>query len=250
MRTMSALVLSLLVVACGSGSAGTAASFDDPEVARIHERMMEVISPNGGWERARYLEFDWAVGDNVRRHRWDRWEGDARVESVADGQTLVALFNTSDPTAGRVWLGGVELSGEEAETRLNAAYRSHINDGYWLLMPFKWSDPGVHTEYLGEQVDEAGRRWEVVQLSFDEVGLTPQNRYHAFVNPETGRMERWHHFSNVQADPSPSDWWEWGRVGPIELAVNRGTAGEVRIHFPHLRVETSVPAGVFDPPAD
>jgi hypothetical protein len=251
MRTRLTFAVSLLLLTgCGGGGAGSQYTFDDPEVTRIYNRMMEVMAPDGGWERARYLEFDWAIGQNVRRHRWDRWEGWARYETQAQGQTQVVIFNTNDLSTGRVWLDGVEVTGEEAQTRITAAYRGHINDSYWLIMPYKWSDPGVRLRYLGEQTDDAGRRWEVVELAFDDgIGLTPQNMYRAFINPETGRMERWHHFPSPDAEAAPSDWTEWQRYGPIELAENRrGPDGLPRIFFPHLRVETSVPAGAFDPP--
>ncbi len=261
MRTRVAIAVSFLLAACGPGgseeSPGTTdsgARFDDQEVARVHERMMQVIAPDRGWERARYLEFQWTVarpdGSTLARtHRWDRWEGHARVEDQAAGQPRISIFNTNDPAAGRVWVGGQELSGEAAAEALTSAYRAHINDSYWLVMPYKWSDPGVLTRYLGEQTDESGRRWEVVELSFGEgIGLTPQNRYHAFINPETGRMERWHHFPDADADPAPSDWVDWQQYGPIELAENRMVNGNPRIFFPHLRVETEVPAGAFDPP--
>lgn len=237
-----------------TATADPGVSFEDPEVAPIHDRMMEVIAPNDGWERTRYLEFDWAVNRGsdpalVRSHRWDRWNGDVRVEAPAGGATRVSIFNVSDPAAGRVWEDGEELTGEAADEALAGAYRAHINDSYWLVMPFKWTDPGVTTSYLGEQTDEDGRTWEVVELSFEsDAGLTPQNVYHAFVNPETGRMERWHHFSDSDSEPSPSDWTDWRSYGPIELAENRMVDGSPRIFFPHLRAETELPEGVFDPP--
>jgi hypothetical protein len=270
-RTGTLLLVALLAVACGSDApadragaespagesavgeraVGPAYSFSDPDVTRVYQRMMSTIAPENGWERARYLEFDrGSPAGSVRRHRWDRWEGRARVEAEVEGGTMVALFETDRPTEGRVWLDGTEVTGGDAEALLAGAYRTHINDGYWLLMPFKWDDPGVTTRYLGSQEDEDGRRWEVVELAFDDgIGITPQNMYHAFVNMETGRMERWHHFANPEASPSPSEWTEWARYGPIELAQNRRVDGEVRSHFPHLRVETSVPEGALDPPA-
>ncbi len=224
--------------------------FQDPDVARIHARMMTVLAPDDGWERARYLEFHRrSPAGTVWEHQWDRWEGRARVAGEMDGERMVALFPTDDPGSGRVWLDGEEVTGEEAETLLARAHRSHINDGYWLVMPFKWGDPGVTTRYLGEEEDEDGRRWEVVELAFDDgIGLTPQNRYHAFVDPGTGRMERWHHFSNPEASPSPSEWTDWERHGPIVLAVHRRSGGEIRSSFPHIRVETEVPPGVLSPP--
>jgi hypothetical protein len=261
MGTRSAVVLSFFLAACApAGSddapvtAGSQFQFEDPEVTRVYERLLEVTAPDRGWERARYLEFSWAVtrGDGsslVRSHRWDRWEGDARVEVEVDGMPRISIFNTNDPGGGRVWLGGEELTGETAAEVLAGSYRAHINDSYWLVMPYKWPDPGVVTSYLGEQTDEEGRTWEVVELSFaSDIGLTPQNMYHAFINPETGRMERWHHFPEAGADPSPSDWADWRRYGPIELAENRVVDGNPRIYFPQLRVETEVPEGAFDPP--
>ncbi len=231
-------------------------AFDDPEVTRIHSRMVEVMAPENGWERTRYLEFDWAVNRPdggeplVRAHRWDRWEGMARVEApTQEGGSYVAIFDTADPEAGQVWVDGEEVTGDEALQRLQGAYRAHINDGYWLLMPYKWTDPGVTVTYQGEvHEEEAGVHWEVVELSFDDVGLTPQNMYRAWVNTETGLMERWEHFSNPEASPSPSDWSEWVRVGPLSLALNRRSGGELRIFFTHVLAAEAVPEGAFAPP--
>jgi len=268
MRTRIALLVSVLVpslalAACDDPTPEPdapptleeqAEAFDDPEVARIWTRMMETIAPDDGWERARYLEFHWAVSRNgeplVREHAWDRWEGQARVWAPTDDGEMMAIFPTDDPESGRVWLAGEELSGEEAAERLNSAHRTHVNDAYWLLMPYKWTDPGVEARYAGHETDDDGMEWEVVELTFDEgIGLTPQNMYRAFINPETGRMERWHFLSNPDADPSPADWADWRQVGPIQLSENRMVGGEPRIFFPHLRVETEVPEGAFDPPA-
>lgn len=231
-------------------------AFDDPEVTRIHSRMVEVMAPENGWERTRYLEFDWAVnrGDGeplVRAHRWDRWEGRARVEApTQDGGTYVAIFSTDDPEAGQVWVDGVEVTGEEATRRLQGAYSAHINDSYWLIMPYKWTDPGVSVTWLGEEV-EGDTRWEKVELAFDDgVGLTPRNRYRAWVNQESGLMERWEHFRDAEAQPSPSDWTEWISSGPIMLALNRRSGGETRIFFSHVLAAESVPDEAFAPPGN
>ena len=232
--------------------------FEDADVTRLHSRMVDAMAPDNGWERTRYLEFDWAVnrmdGSDplVRAHRWDRWEGNARVEApTQEGGSYVAIFNTSDPESGRVWVDGVEIAGDEAAARLRSAYSAHINDSYWLIMPYKWTDPGVTARYVGEEVDEAtGLRWEKVELSFEEVGLTPQNVYRGWIHPETGLMERWEHFRTADAEPSPSDWTDWTRSGPISLAMNRQSDGQVRIFFSHVLASESVPDGAFDPPTE
>jgi hypothetical protein len=240
------------------GPAGIEAhAFEDPEVTRIHARMIRELAPNQGWERTRYLEFDWAVAradggpPAIRAHRWDRWEGVARVEnSLQDGRTVVAIFSTDDPESGSVWIDGEPVTDEEeAANRLRSAYSTHINDSYWLIMPYKWTDPGVTVRYLGDEVEEeTGIRWERVELSFDEVGLTPQNVYRAWINDATGRMERWEHLRTSEANPSPMNWEEWVQPGPISLALNRSWNGQLRIFFSHVVAAETVPPAAFDPP--
>lgn len=232
-------------------------AFEDAEVTRLHRRMIQEMAPNNGWERSQYIEFDWAVARSdggppaVRSHRWDRWNGIARVENtLQDGRTLVAIFPTDDPETGQVWINGeAVVDTEEAANRLRSALSTHINDSYWLVMPYKWTDPGVTVRHLGEEFEEAsGIRWEKVELSFEEVGLTPQNVYRAWINDATGRMERWEHFRNAEANASPMSWEEWVRPGPISLALNRSWNGQLRIFFSHVLASESVPEGAFDAP--
>lgn len=263
----AALFLSLSIVclsaaACseGTGEPEEAAAveepspFEDPELARIHGRMMETMAPDRGWERARYIRFDWVVdrgeGEPSRRfHRWDRYTGEYRLEAPADGGTMVALFNVNRPQEGRVWIDGGAVEGERKSDLLDRAHAVFINDTYWLLMPYKWDDPGVHAEYMGQETDGEGRSWEVVQLSFEEdVGRTPENVYRAYVSPESGLMERWHHYRTEGVEPLVSDWENWHRVGPIMLADSRPLGGGRTIRFENLVVSEQVPPGAFEPP--
>jgi len=219
---------------------------------------MEVMAPDDGWERARYFEFTFGSGSIEaaaagRRHRWDRYTGDYRIDVPGDGGDLIAIFNINDAAAGHAWMGGVPVEDSAVAGRLlQQSYNRFINDSYWFLMPYKWTDPGVEVVYLGERVDEEGSAWEVVQLTFqDGVGLTAHNRYEAFVNPETGLMERWNHFTDRE-DPEPrvqSDWVDWQRFGPIMVATGRPSrSGPGGIFFPGVRIEEEVPPGAFDPP--
>lgn len=270
MRTLLAVLVSALLAAaaaCDPGDPDLAGEpdladeapeplleeheFADPDVTRVHSRMISEMAPDGGWERARYLEFDWVVprpdDEPLRRsHRWDRWGGLAEVRMPVDEGEMVAAFPVDDPHAGRVRVNGEELEGDEAREALERANRTHINDSYWFLMPYKWADPGVRTEYLGRETDEDGREWEVVELSFEDVGITPDNVYRAFINPETGLMERWHYLADREADPSPSDWTGWEEFGPISLATRRERDGELRIGFEAIRVLEEVPEDAFE----
>lgn len=226
----------------------------DAQALRIERRMMEALGGREAWQRTRYLEFDWIVArpgrPEVRRsHRWDRWSGDYRLEAPAGEDPMVALFNVNAPADGRVWLSGVEQEGARADSLLGRAYAIFINDSYWFLMPYKWLDPGVNLQSLGRRTDGEGRSWEVVELTFENVGLTPQNVYHAYVNPDTGLMERWYHFPQRGGEPLVTDWSEWRRCGAVLVSSDRPFRGaEGRIHFENLRCETEVPAGAFAAP--
>ncbi|NIP60447.1 MAG: hypothetical protein GWM92_18865 [Gemmatimonadetes bacterium] len=272
MRTLVGILVSLLLASCragppeeGSGDpqgaegASLEEVLDDPEVARIYRAMMDTLAPDRGWERTRYLAFDWLVGRENgwlrRSHRWDRVSGDYRVEAPIgeEGDTMVALFNVTSPTQGeRVWVNGEPVTdAARADSLARRAHAWFINDSYWLLMPYKWADPGVSASYLGT-TDLWGETYETVELTFDEgVGLTPQNRYRAYVDPESGVMEIWQYFRQ-SADTDPGftlAWTDWQDYGPILLSSRRENEdGDARIWFENLRAETSVPDGAFDPP--
>jgi hypothetical protein len=214
--------------------------------------MLTAMGGTDGWARARYLAFDFVVqrdGREVARrsHRWDRHRGDYRLRWTAGPDTLIAVFNAKDAGAGAVRINGQDIEGAREDSLLTRAYAIHINDGYWLIMPYKWRDPGVTLTSQGRQTDAEGRAWDVVKLTFANVGLTPQNEYLAFVNPQTGLMERWHHFPRAGAQPAIYDWRNWQRFGPILLATEKPSPdGATVIRFENVRVETSVPQGAFD----
>lgn len=277
MRTLVVLLVSLLATACtGAGTdassgeesatgttseAATAASLeaalDDPDVVPVYRAMMERLAPDGGWDRTRYLRFDWIVrredGELVRAHSWDRWDGRYRLEAPAgDGRRLVALFNVDHPTEGeRIWLDGEPVEdGARSDSLATRAHAIFVNDSYWLVMPFKWADPGVTTSYVG-RMETWGKEYDVVELTFQEVGLTPQNKYRGFVDPETGVMELWQHFRQAtDAEPAfTMAWTDWQDHGPIWLSSRRESReGDARIYFRNLGAATEVPEGAFDPP--
>jgi len=266
------LPLLLLLAACGTeeapppetaetapAEAGRTSSFDDPRLDSLYEDMMAEMAPDEGRKRLRYLQFAFVVdrGDgNVtrRHHRWDVWGGRYRVDAPVEAGRMVALFNVNDPTGtDEIWLDGAPLT--DAARSDSLAQRAHamfINDSYWLLMPYKWDDPGVTATYLGEEELE-GESYEVVELTFDAVGLTPQNKYRGFVDPETDRMAYWQHFTDAD-DPEPRftmAWGDWQRMGPILLSPTRvDLDGNLALSFEELEASTTVPADVFTAPVD
>jgi hypothetical protein len=257
MRARSvALLMAAATVACsqvnGGANAPATDNLTDPDVRRLHARMIDAMGGDAAWQRARYFEFDFVVerGGNAGAgwsHRWDRYTGDYRLSGTRAGEALVVLMNVNSPDEGRAWVDGQPIEGPRLDSLRTFAYGRFINDSYWLIMPYKWTDPGVTLTYEGPR-NEADRDWEVVKLSFDEVGLTPQNEYFAYLSPETGLMERWYHFSRAEANPSIYDWNGWQQFGPIRLATEKPNPDRTAmIRFENVRVESRVPDGVFVP---
>lgn len=273
MRTPVVLLVSLFLAiglsGCGSGEAesstddGTStptastptSSFADSDVQRLHDRMMGAMDPDGDYLNRRYLAFTWVIqragGEPLgRSHRWDRWSGDVRVDGPTDQGQLVAVFNSNSLDEGRVWLDGTEIVDDSRSEWLGRAHGMHINDSYWLVMPYKWADPGVNARYLGEESDAEGATWEVVELSFESVGRTPQNVYHAHISPASGLMERWAHYRTADADPSYADWREWTDFGGVQLPLDRALAGDARLYFEDVALLAETPSDAFIGPTD
>lgn len=244
----------------GDGPASSAARAEtlertmaDPEAARIFAGVLDSIAPDDGWERTRYLAFDRiSSSGTLRTHRWDRYEGTYWLRAPAGDGEMIARFDVNAPTEGEeIWLDGEAVTDEaRSDSLATRAHALFINDTYWLVFPFKWSDPGVTTRYLGE-MEQWGETYEVVELTFEDVGRTPQNRYRAFVDPESGMFELWQYYSNAD-DREPGftlRWTDWRRYGPIVLSSRReGEDGSVGVHFENLTASTDVPEGAFDAP--
>lgn len=212
----------LILTAVLAVAAGQAAFAVDPTALA---KRLEAAMGDEAFAAARVLHFTWGVerdGQTISayEHTWDRRSGDYRVSGVdrESGKPWLALFNVQSKE-GRAWLGGEEIAGDALAGHLERAYGRFINDTYWLLMPWKWRDPGVNLTYIGTaEVD--GATCDEVELSFGEVGLTSNDRYRAFLDRESGRMVRWSYVLQGEdgtpgaGEPTVWDWTGWVRVEP------------------------------------
>lgn len=247
----------------GDGGAETDAAPRDS--AHVYaDRVLESLGGEDAWEDTRFISFRWIVerdGEVIsdRRHAWDRYEGRYRLEFAAGDASLVALFNEKevreDPALGKIpegraWRDGAELNGVLADSVLSRAYGAFINDTYWLLMPFKWEDPGVHLAYEGTGTLPDGNDYAVVHLTFEPgLGVT-EDQYWAFVDPTTGRMEAWRYHLESREEPGPVIWWEeWTPVGDLTMPLRRRSEeGGLVIRFEDVVAAERVPEDVFVPP--
>ena len=228
-----------------------AADNKDPRAVKIAESMMKAMGGQDAWKTARYLRFDFKVtdGGNVRvdrSHMLDRSTGKYRLQGkTKEGKTSVVLMNMADKT-GSAFVDGKKLEGSEAKKAIDDAYGAYINDYYWLAMPWKWMDTGVNLKYLGKR--KAGSEdCDVVQLTFGQVGLTPGDRYQAFVSPQSNLMTHWEY--TLQSGNKGSWDWEYTTTKGIMLAKNHTNEKGTSINMGDPKFLDSVDAAVFSDPA-
>ena len=250
----SSFILPALSLAAILSTPPPAAAAEDAKAAAVADKVMETLGGADAWNNTRYLRFDFAVdreGKTVvrRAHTWDKWTGAYRVEAnTREGDPWVVLMNVNSKE-GTAHLKGQKLEGEEAKKYLDQAYALWVNDTYWLLMPYKMKAPGVSLAMDGEEKKD-GEAWDKVRLTFDGVGLTPKDKYWAYVNRKTGLVDRWDFvLKGEDKPPSSFSWKNWKTHGKIQLADDRvNLADGTRIYFPVLEVPQSLPETVFSTP--
>ncbi|CAN0556155.1 unnamed protein product, partial [Laminaria digitata] len=152
----------------------------DARAIEIADAVMQSMGGRKNWDNTRYLSWGFGRGEQI----WDKWSGEFRYQQ----DSLVVLMNVNSKE-GRAWADGEEIA--DKDDVLAGAYRAWVNSGYWFMMPYKLKDSGVTLKYVGESTTEDERPAEMLQLTFESVGLTPQNKYHVYVDKETMLVSQW-----------------------------------------------------------
>lgn len=214
------------------------AAASDAEAIAIADEVMEALGGRQAWDDTRFLTWKFF---GRRTHVWDKHTGNLRYENE---DTLVLMNLHSNE--GRVWKGGVEVADASARAEaLTAGESAWINDAYWVFMPYKLKDSGVTLKYVGKGETQAGESADVLELTFDNVGRTPENKYHVYVDDRSRLVTQWDYYPSVD-DAEPRfqlPWLEWERHGEILLSASRGE----RRHE-NVEVLDGVPDSVFSSP--
>ncbi len=202
----------------------------EPEARAIAESVIEAMGGQNAWDSTRHVAWKFFGG---RQHYWDKHNGDIRIEIPANdrGPEMLILMNL-DSRSGRVWTSGEELTGTPLQEGLERGWRSWVNDSYWMFMPYKLMDPGVNLRLVGEDIMADDREADVLEMTFENVGVTPDNRYLVYVARDSGLVEQWSYFAERdQSEPGFTMPWEnWTRFGDILLSTSRGDDADWDIH--------------------
>ena len=208
----------------------------DKKAIAIADEVMEAMGGRKNWDDTRYLTWNFF---NVRKHYWDKHTGNIRIESLKDSNIYLLNLNSM---VGKVLYNGEILEGPDANEHLNKATEMWINDSYWLFMPFKLKDDGVTLKYSGEATTIGNRPADVLELTFDNVGVTPHNKYHIYVDKKNRLVSQWDYYqsANDEAPRFQLPWEDYKLYGKIKLSGSRGQR-----HIEDIAVLDKMPPELF-----
>jgi hypothetical protein len=88
----------------------------------------------------------------------------------------------------------------------------------------------------GKEIEGAQR--EVLRLSFGKVGLTPNDQYRLYIDPETKLVTSWDYMGKP-GESMHSTWDDYQEVGGLKLATDHKLDGGARIRILNLKVTTA-----------
>lgn len=190
----------------------------DAEAMVIADEVMEAMGGREAWDNTRHLCWRFFGRDELV---WDKWTGNVRIDRP-DTTTLLYNINTNE---GKAFKKGQEVTDAEELERLNeTARRIWINHSYWLVMPYKLKDSGVTLKYMGEEADNGGNNCDKLELTFEGVGVTPDNRYWVWVDKDRKLVSQWAYYRNA-ADTAQGfnvPFEDYQQRGEILLSGGRG----------------------------
>ena len=218
-----------------------AAGFDmagsDAKAVQLADEVMRAMGGRKAWDNTHLIAWNFF---GFRKLVWDKWTGDVRVDNLRDDQTVILNINNDK---GRVFRQGVEVTDPDSVAKyVKAGKAAWINDSYWLVMPFKLKDSGVTLKYLGDDATKDGKPAEVIQMTFKNVGNTPDNKYKVWVDKTSHLVTQWAQYPKF-TDEQPRftlPWADYQKHGPILLSGERGERD-----LTDIRVFSGLPGEVF-----
>lgn len=210
----------------------------DEKASKLADAVIKSMGGEKAYNNTRHIAWNFF---GIRSLVWDKFTGDVRIDNVKDKS--VYLVNVNSKT-GKVMLKSqaVDAKPDSVQKLLKQAEEIWINDSYWLVMPFKLKDPGVTLKYLGTDKTTDGKETEVLEMTFTNVGVTPDNRYKIYIDPTTNLVVQWAYFKKY-SDEKPLFTRPWGMYqqhGKILLSGERGDRD-----LTDIKVYDSLPASIY-----
>ena len=230
--------VAFLAVTVLVSSTTVAAQSKDKKANAIVKDMLEAMGGTENYNTTRFIQWDFVN----RKLSWDKWTGDVRVENPSAMQVVLVNINTLN---GKVFENGLLVTDQEkANALLKKGKDWWINDAYWLVMPWKLQDPGVTLSYVKTDTLPSGKLADVLQLTFDGVGVTPDNKYWVYVGQEDHLVQQWAYYQSFNdAEPKfVKPWNNYQKQGNILLSSDRPNEN---VGPKNVVVKTTFDASIF-----
>lgn len=200
----------------------------DTRAAEIADATVEAMGGRESYDKLRFISWNFF---GKRFHVWDKYTGDIRIE-FGDNFSDVLIMNIHTKQ-GKWWQQGQAVTDKALLTdKLNWAYRIWINDSYWVVMPFKLHDPGVNLAFSRQDTSLKGKAVDVLTMTFNDVGVTPDNKYELFIDKQTHLIAEFAFYPTVDS-AEPRFRRPWANYQAFEgalLADSRGDSGMAPIN--------------------
>ena len=195
------------------------ATLQAQNVETLKNKVVEAMGGQKNYDKTRYIHWTFFGNQSLT---WDKYKSRVRIDFLKEN--TVYILNINDKT-GKVLKKGVEQTNPDSLAKyLDEAKKIWINHSYWLVMPWKLNDPGVSLSYKGEAKTQDGNDAEYLEMTFKEVGVTPNNKYWIYFDKKSHLITQWSHFSNFN-DEKPRftmPWKDYKPYGKILLSGDRG----------------------------
>jgi hypothetical protein len=192
-----------------------------PPAASAEQIASDVVKASGGanWPKVRTLGFTFNVEQDGKtllsaKHQWDMAKN---TDTVSWGGKTVT----------------VNIAAPASDEDSKAAFQRWTNDSYWLLAPLKFRDPGTKVRAVTPPPEDAGE-FDVIELSFDKVGLTPGDTYHLYIDRAAHLLRRWIYMPGGGTKMAGT-WDGYKEFGGLTLSTEH-QFGDKRITFTDIAV--------------
>lgn len=212
----------------------------DPIAILLADQVMNSMGGRETWDATNVVYWNFF---GARTLLWDKGNSRVRIH-IPSTKTTIAL--DMDDMSGTVWKEGEQVENTDTLKKyLQKGKEIWINDSYWLFMPFKLKDSGVTLKYAREDTTMAGEKADVLRLTFDNVGVTPDNAYDVWVDIDDKLVKQWAWYKEAsQEEPNfVLPWTDYKEYDGLLLSGERGERD-----ITEIKVLDKVPEGAFNKP--
>lgn len=214
MKTKVSLFIAHLVLLISISFSAFAETYHhDEKSSMLANASLKAMGGRENYDNTRYISW---LFFGQRFHVWDKYTGDIRIEY---GNTV--LLMNIHTKKGKAWVDSKAITNEKAlKEEIKKGYASWINDSYWVVMPYKLHDDGVTLSYTREDKSLDGNSVDVATMTFNGVGLTPQNKYEVSFDKKSHLMTEFAFFPEVSTTEPVfrMSWANWQSYGDILLS--------------------------------